>query len=192
MVDAEQSRRAVLDAALELAASDGLGAVTIGRLTSTSGVSNGSIYHHFGSREGVLRHLVVECFADLVDAMAPALDDRDAQACVRDLVGRHLAWAAREPGRAAVLYGAPLEPAVRAGDAVAAELAQRKAAVALPLAGWFGQRMAAGQLRTVPAWAVDPIVLGPVHEAVRRGLTGPDVERAVADAVWGALAPDRC
>ncbi len=191
MVEAEQSRRAVLDAALQLAASHGLPAVTISRLTSASGVSNGSIYHHFGSREGLLRHLVVECFADLVEAMRPALDGRDAQACIRDLVARHLVWAAREPDRSAVLYGARLEPAVRAGDAVAAELARRKAAVALPLVGWFGERMAAGELRAVPPWSVDPIILGPVHEAVRRGLAGTDVQRAVADAVWGALAPRR-
>ncbi len=184
-VDSAGTRRAVLDAALGLVRADGLAAVTVAALAASSGVSNGSIYHHFGSREGVLRRLLVECFAGLVSALAPALDDGPAEACVRDLVARHLRWVVAEPGPAAVVYGVPLDAA-----AGAAAVVGEKGAAARPLADWFAARAAAGELRAVPAWALDPVVLGPVHEVARRGLAGPDdVERVVADAVWAVVAP---
>ena len=48
------TRTAVLDAAAELFDARGYAAVSIGDLTAASGVSNGSIYHHFGAKDGVL------------------------------------------------------------------------------------------------------------------------------------------
>lgn len=111
------TRDAVLDAALQLLAEDGPGGVTIARITGLSGVSNGSIYHHFGSREGVLLALLVDCFADLVATLAQALDDRPARECIRDLVARHLAWVREHPGKAAVLYRVPLDATVLSGTA---------------------------------------------------------------------------
>lgn len=44
----------VLDAVLALLATEGLGALTTARVARESGVSNGSIYHRFGSRRALL------------------------------------------------------------------------------------------------------------------------------------------
>ncbi|MBY8850092.1 TetR/AcrR family transcriptional regulator [Saccharothrix sp. MB29] len=68
------SRRAVLDAALELVAEGGLDAVTISALTARSGVSNGSVYHHFGSRSGLFAVLYRESFEHCVTTLLPALE----------------------------------------------------------------------------------------------------------------------
>ncbi len=185
VTDTAATRRAVLDAAVGLVGDGGLPAVTIARLAARSGVSNGSIYHHFGSREGVLRRLLVDCFAALAARLTPALDDRPARDCVHDLVERHLRWVVEEPGSAAVVYGVPLDAAVEA-QAVGAE----KTAAAAPLAAWFAARAAAGELRALPAWALDPVVLGPVHEVARRGMAAaPGVVPVVADAVWAIVSP---
>ncbi|QTR02384.1 TetR/AcrR family transcriptional regulator, partial [Saccharothrix algeriensis] len=54
-------QQAVLDAALALVEAGQ--PVTIGALTARSGVSNGSIYHHFGSRAGVFEVLYDDSFA---------------------------------------------------------------------------------------------------------------------------------
>ncbi|MFT7838923.1 TetR/AcrR family transcriptional regulator [Saccharothrix sp. BKS2] len=176
------SRQAVLDAALELVAEGGLGAVTISALTARSGVSNGSVYHHFGSRAGLFAVLYGESFAHCVDALTPALGAGDAEQAVRAVVARYLGWVVGNPGRARFLYAAPrsADPAV-------------KLAAFEPVARWFADRMAAGELRAVPLWALDPVVMGPAHECARRYLLhGFDLGaavRLVADAVWGAVAP---
>lgn len=172
----------MLDAALALVDEGGLDAVTISALTARSGVSNGSVYHHFGSRAGVFAVLYGESFAHCVAAMLPALEVGDAEEAVRSLVARYLAWVVGNPGRARFLYAAPAtaDPAA-------------KAAVFEPVARWFAARMAAGELRELPLWALDPVVMGPAHECARRHLAGAlDLAAAadrVADAVWAAVAP---
>lgn len=172
----------MLDAALALVEEGGLDAVTISALTARSGVSNGSVYHHFGSRAGLFAVLYGESFAHCVAAMAPALDAGDAERAVRALVGRYLAWVAGNSARARFLYAAPstADPAV-------------KAEVFEPVARWFAARMAAGEVRELPLWALDPVVMGPAHECARRHLAGAlDLAAAsdlVGDAVWAAVAP---
>ncbi|WP_179118209.1 TetR/AcrR family transcriptional regulator [Saccharothrix sp. ALI-22-I] len=176
------SQRAVLDAALALVDEGGLDAVTISALTARSGVSNGSVYHHFGSRAGLFAVLYGESFAHCVAAMTPALDVGDAEKAVRAVVARYLEWVAAHPGRARLLYTAPstADPEV-------------KAALFEPVARWFAARMAAGEVREIPLWALDPVVMGPAHECARRYLTGGlDLTVAgdlVGDAVWAAVAP---
>lgn len=172
----------MLDAALALVAEGGLEAVTINALTTRSGVSNGSVYHHFGNRAGLLAVLYRESFEHCIAALVPALEVRDAERAVRAVVARYLDWVVGNPGRARFLYAAPqsVDPAV-------------KLAAFEPVARWFGARMAAGELRPVPLWALDPVVMGPAHECARRHLGhGFDLAAAVdlvADAVWGAVAP---
>ncbi|WP_367137593.1 TetR/AcrR family transcriptional regulator [Saccharothrix sp. HUAS TT1] len=176
------SQRAVLDAALALVEEAGLDGVTISALIARSGVSNGSVYHHFGSRAGLFAVLYGESYAHCVGAVVPALDLDDVEGVVRGVVSRYLEWVAANPGRARFLYAAPstADPAV-------------KAAVFEPVARWFAARMAAGELRRVPLWALDPVVMGPAHECARRFLAGGfDLAAAaepVGDAVWAAVAP---
>ncbi|XVS62577.1 TetR/AcrR family transcriptional regulator [Actinosynnema sp. CA-299493] len=175
-------RRAVLDAALALVDEGGLDAVTISALTARSGVSNGSVYHHFGSRAGLLTVLYGESFAHCVAALAPALEVGGPEQVVREVAARYLRWVAEHPGRARFLYAAPAtaDPAV-------------KAEVFEPVARWFAARMAAGELREIPLWALDAVVMGPAHECARRHLMGVlDLALAsdlVGDAVWAAVAP---
>jgi AcrR family transcriptional regulator len=179
----------VLDAALALVDEGGLDAVTISALTTRSGVSNGSVYHHFGNRAGVFAVLYGESFAHCVAAMLPALDAGavdsevgDAEKAVRAMVARYLEWVVANPGRARFLHAAPLtaDPAA-------------KAEVFAPIAHWFAARMAAGEVREFPLWALDPIVMGPAHECARRYLTGAldltAVGEFVGDAVWAAVTP---
>jgi AcrR family transcriptional regulator len=148
-----------VDAALGLVAEKGLPALTIAALTVRSGASNGSVYHHFGSRNGVVAALYAECFRQCVDALLPALDDRPAALAVPDMVRRYLDWVLANPARAGVLYGAATEA-----------VAEAKAEVFEPVATWFAERMVAEEIRTLPLPTVDPIVMGPAHECARRFL----------------------
>lgn len=53
----EDSRQQVLDAVLTLFSERGYFATTVQDISSESGVSVGSIYHHFGDKEGIARSL---------------------------------------------------------------------------------------------------------------------------------------
>ncbi|GAB2835490.1 TetR/AcrR family transcriptional regulator [Lentzea nigeriaca] len=176
-------RQSLLDAALKLVEEGGLDAVTIAALTERSGMSNGSIYHHFGSRAGVFAQLYADSYARCVAAMLPALDSRPASTVVRDLALRYLDWVTANPSRARFLYAAPdhADPSVKQ-----AEFA--------PVLTWFLARMVSGELRSVPPWALEPVVMGPAHESVRRFLLGVfdlnEAREIIADAVWAVLKPE--
>jgi AcrR family transcriptional regulator len=175
-------RQSLLDAALRLVEEGGLDAVTIAALTERSGMSNGSIYHHFGSRAGVFAQLYADSYARCVAAMLPALNAPTTAAGVRALTLSYLDWVMANPSRARFLYAAPdhADPAAKM-----AEFA--------PVLAWFLDRMASGDLRTVPPWALEPVVMGPAHESVRRFLLGvfdlAEAREIVAEAVWAVLKP---
>jgi AcrR family transcriptional regulator len=69
--DGERSRAAILDAATQLASSEGLEGLSIGRLAEHTGMSKSGLYAHFGSKEelqlaivdtasGIFVHEVIE------------------------------------------------------------------------------------------------------------------------------------
>jgi AcrR family transcriptional regulator len=70
-----RSREAVLDAAEGLMAEQGYEAATVARLVETAGIPPSSIYHYFGSKEGVLL-AVMQRGADRFFEALPELDRR--------------------------------------------------------------------------------------------------------------------
>lgn len=111
------TRAAVLVTAERLFDTRGFAAVSISDLTAASGVSNGSIYHHFASKDGVLAALIVESLAGYVRELTEALDanDDDAEGGVRAIVDHELGWFERNPRPARLVLAH--RDAVAAGDA---------------------------------------------------------------------------
>ncbi len=70
----EQTRAAILDVALDLAAREGLEGLTIGVLAERTGMSKSGVFSHFGSREDIQiavieeyhRRFEAECFAPVL------------------------------------------------------------------------------------------------------------------------------
>ena len=56
----EQSRRQVLDAALQLFATHGYRATNVREIADAAGVSTGNVYHHFSDKETIFRTLLDE------------------------------------------------------------------------------------------------------------------------------------
>ena len=57
------TRRRVLDVALECFLADGYEQTTIARIRKLSGTSNGALFHHFASKEAIADALYVEAIA---------------------------------------------------------------------------------------------------------------------------------
>lgn len=66
-------RRLVLDAAIEICASEGPDAVSMRDVARRSGVSHQAPYHHFGDRAGIFAAISEEGFGILADSMEVAL-----------------------------------------------------------------------------------------------------------------------
>ncbi|GAA3419854.1 TetR/AcrR family transcriptional regulator [Streptosporangium vulgare] len=70
----EETRERLLAAALDLYEREGADGFTMTAVTGTSGVSVGSLYHHFGSFDGLAAALYARCLSGLLDAVLDALD----------------------------------------------------------------------------------------------------------------------
>jgi len=61
----EQVRRALIDAALGLAAEKGLAAISVAAVAGAAGVTKGALFHHFGNRQGLVEAVCADIFEDL-------------------------------------------------------------------------------------------------------------------------------
>jgi AcrR family transcriptional regulator len=178
------TRRTVLDAAARLFDERGFAAVSIGDLTAASGVSNGSIYHHFGSKEGVLAEVVAGALEGYQQGLLAVLNDHagDGPGGVRAAVAHELAWFEAHPREARLVLAHR--------DAVAATGRLREAN--------------RGTLRAVRAWArtavgevdldlLHVVVFAPARElgalwVAKRVKADPTTYSGpLGDAAWAAL-----
>lgn len=190
--DAPDRRQEILNAALACAAEHGIDAVSIEGLRAHCGASVGSIYHHFGNKEGVVAALFFDILAEQSRSVQAQLDaSQGAEGGVRALVTGYLDWVEARPERARFLFQA--RSPVAAGPR-AAELAQAAQQRNAALLAWFGPHRAAGALRDLPCALMPSLVMGPVQSYCRAWLSDPGAlppphtyREALADAAWRAV-----
>ncbi|MBA3262977.1 MAG: TetR/AcrR family transcriptional regulator [Thermoleophilaceae bacterium] len=163
MADRKQD---ILDAALSGFAEKGLAGTTVEEVRRRSGASVGSIYHHFGDKEGIAAALYVAALRDYQDGFLTVLDDgADAERTVKALVGHHLAWVAEDRDRAHfLLSGRP----PRAADGIA-ELNRRTFRAT---SEWLAGQVRAGHMQRVPFDVFYAVLIGPAQEFCRHWLEG--------------------
>lgn len=178
----------VLAAAAELIEPFGADLLSMSALQMASGVSTGSIYHHFRSREGLLIELMRDLTRTWSRELLVVFDahaDAPAEA-LREAIRRRLAWAEERPGAAHLLLH---ERRLLAKDAWAVEdrrLNER-------LDAWLARQASAGRLPAISPGLGFPLAFAPVEETVRRWLVSdrlaPPSEHAdaLAAAAWAAL-----
>ena len=190
------TREALLAVGLE--ALDGIGyeATTVAGLCRAAGASNGSFFHHFGSKEGLAAVLYLDALQAYQAAMlAPLARRPEAAAGVRALVRRHLDWVVDQRAAARLLFER-LRPEwlaqVRAGQQAAnQDFIER-------IEAWRAPLVAAGALRDLPVMVFAGQVIGPAQLLCRAwlgGRTDEDPRRqaaALADCAVRAVvaAPD--
>src|SRR3954447_5396747 len=97
-VETQTSRPdAILDAALAAFEAKGVLAATLDDIRERSGASIGSIYHHFGDKEGIAAALYAQLLGEWQRGFVAALRGRGAEEGVRGAVDQHLRWAAKHP-----------------------------------------------------------------------------------------------
>ncbi|MFF2508827.1 TetR/AcrR family transcriptional regulator [Streptomyces sp. NPDC058067] len=182
----------LLDAALQVYADAGEQGVTVSALTRASGVSLGSLYHHFGSVDGLMNALVVRWLGRLLTDLGAALGrSRTARTGIRALVRTYLAFIQEHPDAARLLHSSYAD---RLGMEQARQLRDAQEARLSPMAEWLRQYIDSGELAPLPLPLVEGLVMGPVVATARRWLSGVDdvdldeAARVLPDRIWRSLS----
>lgn len=186
------SRQRALAAALELFDAQGVAGTTIEQVRDRAGLSIGSLYHHFGSRDGLVAALYDDLLARYRAMIAEELGSReDARALLDGFVQAHIGWAVTNPAAARFLAGHRRDPAVARDET---RLQQGTTDFLRPLLARLKPAISAGSIRSLPPELLLSLVIGPVQTWLRLwldGQTGLKPETAakrIADLVWAALA----
>ena len=180
-------RQAILDAALQAFTESGTAAATVDDVRRLSGASVGSIYHHFGDKEGLAAALYVEGLRSYQEGFLAVLErEQEAERGVRALVRHNLRWVAAHPDLARLLLaGAPPGAADRL-EPLNRELFSATSA-------WFRRQADTGAIRSLPRDLLYAVLVGPAQEICRHWLAGRvqssmrTAERVLAQAAWDAL-----
>ncbi len=113
----EQTRAAIVDAALELAARDGLEGLTIGSLAERMQMSKSGVFAHFGSRED-LQIAVLKAYERrfVDDVLVPALKEKRGLPRLRAIFDRWLERTAIEAARGCIWISGAAEYDDRPGS----------------------------------------------------------------------------
>ena len=179
-------RETIWKAALDSFAANG--EIAIDDVRERSGASVGSIYHHFGGKDGIAAALYVEILRDYQAGVLRALRRAaGAEEGVRALVRGHLRWVERNPERARFLLQGGAARAA-AGE----ELKELNRELSAALAEWVGSRP---EIRPLLREVFYAVVIGPAQELSRHWLAGRvgslrRLEAELAEAAWRAVRSD--
>jgi AcrR family transcriptional regulator len=186
----EETRQRLLDAALTVHARHGQEGFTVQAVLAESGVSLGSLYHHFTNVDGLAAALYSRCMADLLDGIVAALErTRTARAGVRAVVTAYLTFVSTEPAKARFIHASAYASYLPSHADAIAEMKNPRMA---RMARWLAPHVTAGAIVDLPDPLTEMLMIGPVAELSRRWLNGADVDLAKAakllpDRIWAAL-----
>ncbi|MEU1673731.1 TetR/AcrR family transcriptional regulator [Streptomyces roseifaciens] len=184
----------LLTTALRVYAETGQQGFTVNAVTAASGVSLGSLYHHFGSFDGLAAALYTRCMEELLEEIVSAVKrSRTARTGIRALVLAYLRFTEEHRDAALFLHASAYSGYLAAH---AEEIRAAKAAKLSGLGEWLRSRIGAGEIVPMPPALIEVLVMGPVAEAARRWLasTYDDIDlteaaRILPDSIWRSLRP---
>ena len=188
------TRLKLLDAAATMFLQQGLAAASMNQIRQLAGVSNGSLYHHFATKEKLVDALYAHTLRDFHSALTSALPPRaSAQAGVKGLVRAYIQWVVTNPERAKLLHqlrrsGNPTDATIERNTANAEAFAA--------LAQWMHARVQSGDLRPMPFAVWMALVFAPAMSLTQHWVeqskpaVPPKVRAALEHAAWMAVAAD--
>jgi AcrR family transcriptional regulator len=183
----EETQDRLLAAALSAHES---GDFTVQAVVAESGASLGSLYHHFGSFDGLAAALYSRCMAELLDGIVAALTRaRTARTGVHAVVTAYLAFAESQPAKARFIHASAYASYLPAHKAAIAEMKRPRMR---KMAEWLTPHIAAGSIVDLPDPLTEMLLIGPVAELSRRWLSDPGINlpqaaRLLPDRIWASI-----
>jgi AcrR family transcriptional regulator len=178
---------------LKVFAEEGVAAASIERIRELSGASTGSIYHYFGSKDGIAGAVYVACMAHYHQRFLQAVGSHDrARDFIEAGVRQHLGWVAINRERAIFLTTSRESLTL----AHVAELRDLNRGFFRRLNELFAPWIEVGRIRPLPLNLLEAIWIGPSQELTRHWLAGrvetlDEAADALAAAAWNALKTDK-
>lgn len=181
----DEKRARIVSAARTLFARSGYSATTTAEIAKLAEVSEGTLFHHFGSKEGLLRAAAAEYGRELVELV---LSIRESGRVPIDTVLESIVRFIGERGR----FGLVLMRDTRVPGEVRNDI--RRGIVGV-LSGWIGSRVAKGTVRDLDPEIGAEYVFA-VFETMLESIFGAGADRAesylreATYAIRGILAPE--
>ncbi len=187
-----QLKRRMLEAALACFNEHGIEPTTIEMILARCEASVGNLYHHFGSKDG----LVAALFFCTLQDQAALVDEELAKAHtmregVAALVYSYVDWVSAQPELARFMFQA--RSAVSKGPH-ASELQQRNRLRAKLVMNWFAQADRPGRIKDWPTELLPSLIIGPAENLSRAWLSGrvkaapAHYREQLAEAAWLSVA----
>jgi AcrR family transcriptional regulator len=180
-----------LKAALECFTQFGIDSTTVEDICRESRASIGSLYHHFGSKEGVASGLFIDGIKRLnADLLRKLNRCRSAEAGVRVVVTQYCDWVTRHAALARYLLNSR---DIAFADEARKELQRIHREHITAVFQWFAPFVAKGEMKRLPPDTYVPIISGPIQDYTRHWLSGrtqtspSKVKHVFADAAWNAM-----
>ena len=168
MADLDAVGTALLDAAGELLAKEGPGALTVRRIAAAAGVSTMNVYSRFGGKDGVVERLFVEGFRRLGEAIDARVATADAVGDLRACGSGYRHFAIENPTMYAVMFDQVVPDFVPSQEATALATATLG-----KLASRLQRAMEAGTLRRADPLQTAALVWATCHGLVSLELKAP-------------------
>lgn len=210
----ELKKQQILQKALMCFTEHGVAGTTIETICDATQTSVGSLYHHFGNKDAIMRAVYFEGLRDFGLLMKRYLNDvgreevvtaQHAQAGVKALVFANVDWISQQPQWAHyVFHHRPVSKTKLKGqdgnskgqrqvDSNEDNRAQGKvagSAFAAYISNWFAPYIEAGLIQDFPNELLNAFITGPVHNYARHWLAGRrevaliEYRDAFAEAAW--------
>ncbi len=190
-VAATRARKdSVLKAALACFSEHGIDHTTIHQIQARAKCSIGSLYHHFGSKEGIAEELFLEGVQKLNRSMLEEIRSAaNARESVYAVVSAYCDWSTRNRDLARYLHSRDIDFSEQARK----RLREIHHSYITAVFSWFAPFVAEGQMRVLPVETYVPLISGATQEYVRRWLSGhhdkgpEEVKALFAEAAWNAV-----
>lgn len=181
-------KQEILQAAIACFNELGIEATSIDAIRARSGASVGSIYHHFGNKEGIVAHLFINGLEEYWQQLLAALQAADrAEMAVKAMVATYIQWVVQNPELARFIFQA--RTLVKRGEQ-GQRLQQNNKANYSQVMSYFRPWLASGELRQLPLELYAALIIGPAQEYCRAWLSGraktppQQLIEPLADAAW--------
>jgi AcrR family transcriptional regulator len=192
--DPDATRHAILDAALSEFVRRGVAGASIRSISVLSGASVGSIYHHFGDKNGIAGALYIDGLMSYQQGfLETIINAPSTRAGVEAVVHHHARW---------VSDNAELARFLLTGRDAGLVLVTQLPLKAInrkffdTVTRWTAPRVHAGELRALEPELLNSLWIGPSQELARHWLAGrsrtslTEAAPVLATAAWRALSTE--
>ncbi len=165
----QTTRARILETALECFLSSGYEQTSVARICERSGVSNGTLFHHFPTKEAIADALYLESIAEFQEGLWLLLAEtpRSLREAVRGVIAHQVEWIEANVDRARFVY---MRGTLDGDSPGYGELEEMNNRLAMAYRAFLEPLLERGQVRPMSMLVLNAIVTGPTHALARRWL----------------------